>query len=70
MKTMIDWLPPTVLPEKDEHIIIKFYNDLGLFYAAGIVCETSDTKEIVFADVLAGHIYDWKQTVIAWAKLK
>lgn len=47
MKTMLDWLPPTVLPEKGDHIIIKFYNDLGLFHAAGIVCETSDTKEHV-----------------------
>ena len=62
-------LPMTVLPEKDDHILIQFNNDIGTFQAAGIACETVDTKEIVFADVLAGHIYDWNTLVIMWAKL-
>jgi hypothetical protein len=69
MKTTLEWLPPTVLPKKDDHIIVRFSNDIGTFQAAGIACETSDTKEIVFADVLAGHIYDWQSMVIKWAKL-
>jgi hypothetical protein len=65
----IEWHLPTELPEKDDHILIQFCNDIGHFYAAGIACETVDTKEIVFADVLAGHIYDWQSMVIRWAKL-
>ena len=65
----LNWKLPTVLPQKDDHILIQFSNDIGTFYAAGIACETSDTKEIVFADVLAGHIYDWQSMVIKWAKL-
>ena len=69
MKTTLEWLPPTVLPKKDDHIIVRFCNDIGIFHAAGLFYMTTDTNEPVFCDVLAGHIYDWKQTVVAWAKL-
>lgn len=63
----MDWHDNSVLPEIGRNIVIKFVNDLGIYYAAGIATQTTDTKEIVFADVLAGHIYDWKQTVLEWA---
>ena len=69
MKTTLEWLPPTVLPKKDDHIIVRFCNDIGIFHAAGLFYMTTDTNEPVFCDVLAGHIYDWKQTVVMWAKL-
>jgi hypothetical protein len=69
MKTTLEWLPPTVLPEKDDPIIIQFSNDIGIFFAAGLFYLTTDTNEPVFADVLAGHIYDWQSMVIKWAKL-
>ena len=69
MKTTLEWLPPTVLPKKDDHIIVRFCNDIGIFYAAGLFYLTSDTNEPVFCDVLAGHIYDWNTLVIKWAKL-
>ena len=65
----IKWKLPTVLPEKDDHILIQFSNDIGVFYAAGLFYLTTDTNEPVFADVLAGHIYDWQSMVIKWAKL-
>ena len=65
----LNWKLPTVLPEKDDHILIQFSNDIGTFYAAGLFYLTTDTKEPVFADVLAGHIYDWNVLVIKWAKL-
>lgn len=65
----LNWKLPTVLPEKDDHIIIQFSNDIGIFYAAGLFYLTTDTQEPVFADVLAGHIYDWQTLVIKWAKL-
>lgn len=65
----IKWLPAHEMPNKDDHVIIKFCNDIGTFYAAGLFYMTRDTNEPVFCDVLAGHIYDWKQTVVAWAKL-
>lgn len=65
----IEWHLPTELPEKDDHILIQFSNDIGTFYAAGLFYRTVDTKEPVFADVLAGHIYDWQSMVIRWAKL-
>lgn len=65
----LKWLPPTVLPEKDDHIIVRFCNDLDTFEAAGLFYLTVDTNEPVFCDVLAGHIYDWQSLVIEWAKL-
>ncbi len=65
----LNWKLPTVLPEKDDHILIQFSNDIGTFYAAGLFYLTTDTKEPVFCDVLAGHIYDWQSMVIKWAKL-
>ena len=64
------WHDNTDLPEVGSHIIIRFSNDLGGYYAAGIAVETSDTKEIVFADVLSGTLYDWQTTVIRWAYLQ
>lgn len=69
MKTTLEWLPPTVLPNKDDHIIVRFSNDIGIFHAAGLFYVTTDTNEPVFCDVLAGHIYDWNTLVIKWAKL-
>lgn len=68
MKTQ--WHDNTDLPEVGSHIIIRFVNDLGWYFAAGIAVETSDTKEIVFADVLSGTLYDWQKTVIRWAYLQ
>lgn len=65
MKT--DWHDNSVLPEVGRHVIIQFVNDLGMYFAAGIAVETTDTKEIVFADVLSGTFYDWQKTVIRWA---
>lgn len=66
----MDWHDNTVLPEIGSHIIIRFVNDLGWYFAAGIAVETSDTKEIVFVDVISGTSYDWKKTVIRWAYLQ
>ena len=68
MKTQ--WFDNSVLPKVGDHIIIRFVNDVGWFFAAGIAVETSDTKEIVFADVLSGTLYDWNKTVIRWAHLQ
>jgi hypothetical protein len=65
----IKWRVPTILAEKDDHILIQFGNDIGTFYAAGLFYLTTDTQEPVFCDVLAGHIYDWQSMVIKWAKL-
>lgn len=65
----LNWKLPTVLPEKDDHILIQFSNDIGTFYAAGLFYLTSDTNEPVFCDVLAGNIYDWQGMVIKWATL-
>ena len=65
----LNWQPAHEMPQKDDHIIIKFYNDLGLYHAAGLFYITTDTNEPVFCDVLAGHIYDWNTLVIKWAKL-
>lgn len=64
------WHDNSVLPEVGSHIIVRFVNDLGWYFAAGIAVGTTDTKEIVFGDVLSGTLYDWKQTVIRWAYLK
>lgn len=64
-----DWNDNAVLPEVGSHIIICFVNDLGWFYAAGIAVETSDTKEVVFVDVISGISYDWQKTVNRWAYL-
>lgn len=64
----IKWQLPTVLPEKDSEIIVQFSNDVGTYYAAGLFYLSID-NEPVFADVLAGHIYDWQSLVIKWAKL-
>ena len=63
----MEWHKPNELPEVGSHIIIRYVNDLGWYFAAGIVTQTTDTREIVFADVLAGHIYDWQKTVLEWA---
>ena len=65
----LEWKYPPELPEKDDHILIQFCNDIGHFYAAGLFYRTTDTNEPVFADVIAGHIYDWNSQVIKWAKL-
>lgn len=64
------WHDNSVLPEVGSHVLIRFVNDLGWYFAAGIAYETSDTKEIVFADVLSGTWYDWKETVKCWAYLQ
>lgn len=66
---MTEWHDNTDLPEVGSHIIIRLVNDLGWYFAAGIALETSDTKEIVFADVISGTLYDWKETVKCWAYL-
>ena len=63
------WNANTVLPEVGSHVIIRFVNDLGWYFAAGIAVETSDTKEIVFVDVISGTSYDWQKTVVQWAHL-
>lgn len=63
----MEWKERDILPEVNRNVVIMFINDIGYYYAAGLTCETSDTHEIVFADVLAGHIYDWQETVIKWA---
>lgn len=69
MSKVLNWQPAHKMPNKDDHVIVKFYNDLGMYHAAGLFYLTRDTNEPVFCDVLAGHIYDWKQTVVAWARL-
>ena len=66
---MLNWNKNNILPEVGKYIVIKFCNDIGIWFAAGIAVETSDTKEIVFADVLSGTLYDWEKTVIDWAYL-
>lgn len=66
---MLKWNQKYILPEVGKHIIILFANDLGDWYAAGIAVETTDTHEIVFADVLSGTLYDWQKIVLQWAYL-
>lgn len=65
----LSWHKNNETPDVGKNIIIEFCNDIGNWYAAGIAVETSDTHEIVFADVLSGTLYDWNNTVIRWSYL-
>lgn len=57
-----------LLPEDGCQVVIKFFNDLGLFYAAGIFKVAEDGNPL-FIDTLTGNAYNWDRLVVGWAEL-
>lgn len=68
MNSSLAWRSRQLLPADGTSVIIRFFNDLGLFYAAGIF-KVGDSGEPLFIDVLAGHKYSWDDLVVSWAEI-
>ncbi len=68
MKDTFSWGDRRLLPLDGAAVVIRFFNDLGVFYAAGIF-KVGDSGEPLFIDVLAGHKYSWDDLVVSWTEL-